>query len=281
MKVSERCISAISNIVTGNNVGNTTSSLSRYRRGYDLVQLFNEFGFDDVYTQGFPSRASYAEQRIRALNGTPALAQLLCEVLHPTQFLDIPLEPQGAINYLNGRLRFDGYEIVPDRDGVPRIHSREASVVQFEPRLAGTDEDARSFLDEQRAKCDDKLREGDYDGAVTNARTMLETVLLDIGKELDRDAPGYDGDLPKLYKRVQKALGLEPGKPDLEDTIKQTLGGLTSIVNGIAGMSNKVGDRHARTYKPQQRHAVLVVDSAKTLCNFLVSTYRERVGRHS
>ena len=35
-----------------------------------------------------------------------------------------------------------------------------------------------------------------------------------------------------------------------------------------------MSDRHARTYKPAQRHAVLVVDSVKTLANFVMSSAR-------
>ena len=47
---------------------------------------------------------------------------------------------------------------------------------------------------------------------------------------------------------------------------------LLSIVIGIAGSSNKMGDRHARSYKPAKRHAVLVVDAAKTLAAFLIAS---------
>jgi hypothetical protein len=86
----------------------------------------------------------------------------------------------------------------------------------------------------------------------------------------------YDGDLPKLYKRVSKSLALDPSRPDLEQPLKQVLSGLVNIVNGIAGISNKMGDRHVRTYKPNKRHALLVVNATKTLANFLFETARSR-----
>lgn len=104
---------------------------------------------------------------------------------------------------------------------------------------------------------------------------MLEAVLTAVERHLDSHPPKYDGDLPKLYKRVQKQLNLEPSRPDVDTSIKQVLTGLMSIVNGVAGMSNKMGDRHVRTYKPAERHAVLVVNSAKTLSHFVVGTYNK------
>jgi len=271
MKVSERTISGIADVVTGNKAS------PKYRSGPELVRLFNEYGSNDVYGQGFPSRWSYAESNLRSLNGTPALARLLCEVLHPIQFLDIASTPAGASDHINARLKFDGYEIAFDAAGVPVIRTLHGSLVEFAHPIGATEADNHRFLDEQLAKCDQKLREGDYDGAVTNARSLTETVLVDLERQLDRVALEYDGDLPRLFKRVQKLLDLEPGRPDVDTPLKQVLSGLAGIVSGLAGMSNKMGDRHVRKYRPAKRHAVLVVDSAKTLCNFLVSTHQERL----
>ncbi len=271
MKLSDGSIDAVVGIVTGD------SGVCRYRSGSDLVRLFNVYGAKDTYGAGFPSRAGYTGEKVRGMNGTPRLPKVLCAVLHPREFLDLEMEQQPAIDYLNRWLRFDGFEIVTDSDGVPRVRSRRGSMVEFVDPLAGSDEDAQRFLDEQRRKCDDKLLGGDWDGAVTNARSMLETVLSDIERAVDPTAPAYDGDLGRLFKKVQTLLALEPSRPDLETPLRQILTGLSSIVVGIAGVSNKIGDRHVRTYAPKKRHAILVVDSGKTLASFLVSTYRERV----
>ena len=61
------------------------------------------------------------------------------------------------------------------------------------------------FIEEQIKKCDRKLSENDFDGAITNARSLLEAVLCDVEQEISADnPPPYAGDLVKLYKRVQK-----------------------------------------------------------------------------
>jgi Abortive infection C-terminus len=270
VKVSERTITAIVEIVTGD------KQLSRYRRGFDLVELFNEYGFNDAYGQGFPSRGSYTREKVRALNDTSQLARLVCQALHPGEFLNIQQEQAGACEYLDARLKFDGFEISLDADGVPTIRTLKGSLVAFEHPLLPQEGASEGFLREQLEKCDTKLRVGDYDGAITNARSLAEQVLTSLEHSLDKSAPDYDGDLLKLYKRIQRLLNLGPGRDDVDTGLKQVLTGLASIVAGLAGLSNKMGDRHARTYKPEKRHAVLIVDSVKTLCNFVISTDESR-----
>lgn len=269
MKVAARTITALHELVTGD------KQLTPYRSGFELVRLFNEYGANDTYGEGFPSRWRYAEGEIERLNDTPALTRLICEVLHPREFVGSELDLQVAYDYLNARLKFDGYEVVLDNDR-PRVRDLTGSTVEFGHPFEGSEEDTHIFIDEQVAKCEQKIREKDYDGAVTNARSLIEAVLIEIEGDLDPDAPPYDGDLPKLYKRVMKHLNLDPARPDVEGSIRQVLSGLVSIVGGIAGMSNKMGDRHARTYRPSKRHAVLVVNSAKTLASFLFETFASR-----
>lgn len=263
MKVAERTIARIGEIVTGD------KGLSPYRSGPQLVRLFNEYGANDVYGQGFPSRWAYAEDKLREINDSPALSALLLEVLDPRGFIDTEYELQAVCDHLNQFLKYDGYEVVLQGSS-PKIRSLDSATVEFKPLFS--EEDGRHFIDEQLSKCEEKIREGDFDGAVTNARSMLEAVLLELERQEDSDAAAYDGNLPKLYKRVQRQLNLDPSRPDIDTTVKQVLTGMVSVVNGIAGISNQMGDRHARTYKPAKRHAVLAVNAAKTLASFLWET---------
>lgn len=102
MKLSERTINAIGEIVTGD------KKLSPYRSGQQLVRLFNEYGANDVYGQGFPSRWQYAEENLRSLNGTPAIGSVLCHVLDPREFMDTGYNEEEAAEYVNARLKYDG-----------------------------------------------------------------------------------------------------------------------------------------------------------------------------
>ncbi len=266
MKVSAITITAIRKIITGE------EGISPYRTGPQLVALFNEYGSNDVYGQGFPSRWQYAESKLRELNGTVALASLLCRILDPREFMDTEYEPGPAVNFLNERLTYDGYAVAIEK-GLAKVHNLRGPKVEARHPFKGSKEDAHLFIDEQITKSEKKIQEGDYDGAITNARSLLEGVLREIESTLDDSAPTYDGDLSRLYKRVQRLLNLETSRRDIDQPLKQVLSGLVNVIQGVSALSNKMGDRHVRTYKPSRHHAMLVCNAAKSICNFMFDTY--------
>ena len=117
-----------------------------------------------------------------------------------------------------------------------------------------------------------KIADGDFDGAITNTRSLLEAVLVSLEREMYSTPKEYDGDLGKLYRRVQKLLNLDPSRKDVSDSLKQVLSGLTSIVNGLASLRNPVGDAHVSTSRAARHHAKLAVNASKTLADFLFET---------
>jgi len=276
MKISERSIKRLGEIITGD------KPVSPYRSGPQLVSFFNEFGTNHTYGQGFPSRWMFAESCIRDFNDTPTLKKIIVSALDPRDFIGTmvfdaktqerkPTNLQEALTYLNEFLAFDGYEIVPHGKGYDVVDKTRGEIVvdvKLEPSHL-----SHAFIVEQIEKCRTKMSQRDYDGAITNARSLVEAVLAAIEKEFDSNTPDYDGDLPKLYKRVQKHLNLSPENPKISNSLKQTLTGFISIIGGLSGLSNKMGDRHVREYKPAAHHAALIVNAAMTFSNFIFDTY--------
>jgi Abortive infection C-terminus len=120
-------------------------------------------------------------------------------------------------------------------------------------------------------------RESDPEGAITAARTLLETVckhiLDEIGIEYNNKA-----DLPKLYHLVSIELNLSPSQYT-EDIFKQILGGCSSIVNGLGTLRNRLGDAHGqgkKAVRPAARHAELAVNLAGSVALYLVETLEAR-----
>ena len=130
---------------------------------------------------------------------------------------------------------------------------------------------SNAYLEKQINKCIIKIN--DYDGAITNARTMVEELLLDIEEKITGKREKNEGDLPKIYKRVRKLLSLEPNDSSIDNSLNEIMIGFNNIINGLSGISNNSGDRHATTYRPDKRHAILVVNSCLTMCKFLISSY--------
>jgi hypothetical protein len=120
-------------------------------------------------------------------------------------------------------------------------------------------------------------KESDPEGAITAARTLIESVLKYI---LDEQSIIYnDGaDLPVLYKEVAKSLNFAP-ELHIEGVFKQILGGVSSVVTGLGALRNKLGDAHGKSknnVKPSVRHSELAVNLAGSMAVFLFKSYKER-----
>lgn len=120
-------------------------------------------------------------------------------------------------------------------------------------------------------------RTDDPEGAVTAARTLLETVCKRVLETLG-ETYGPSDDLPKLYHRTASALQLAPSQ-HTEDTFRMILGGCQQVVNGLGTLRNRIGDAHgqgARPVRPAPRHASLAVNLAGAMAMFLVETAQAR-----
>jgi len=117
-------------------------------------------------------------------------------------------------------------------------------------------------------------RDSDPEGAITLARTLLESTLKTILD--DRDVEYRDNDdLPELYRAVSDRLGLAPGAYS-EHAFKEILGGCRSVVVGLGRLRNSEGDAHGsgrRAYRPAPRHAALAVNLAGSMALFLIETH--------
>ena len=119
-------------------------------------------------------------------------------------------------------------------------------------------------------------RSSDPEGAVTIARTLLESICKLMLDEMGI-AYGKD-DLPKLYYLVAEQLELAPGKQS-EELFKAILGNCQSVVGGLAAVRNLHSDAHGKGrggYKLASRHAELAVNLAGAMAMFLVQTWREK-----
>jgi hypothetical protein len=266
MKLSDFSVQKIGEFIAGNSVS------WPYRSGPKLVAFFNEMGFRDVYGQSFPARLTFAKDKIAELNGKPKLKDAIREMLDPRLWID---EKSGNVEKcaaeINEVLKYDGYEVVRDSNFY-KVRELAGAVIEVEHRFAKSNQLSELLIEEQIQKCKEKVEVGDYSGAITNARSLVEAVCAKIEDDLDPNAIGNDGDLVKLFNRVRKLLNLDPSRKDISDSLKQVLAGLSSIINGLAAMRNKMSDAHGVVYKPSRHHAKLAVNSAKTLADFLFDT---------
>jgi hypothetical protein len=172
------------------------------------------------------------------------------------------------------RRHFIWNEFVPLLDALERGGAAPADSFIAEA-LAGFDADGVHAV---WVKALDR-RASDPEGAITSARTLLETVCKRI---LDDAGKAYTDteDLPKLYAMVAECISLSPAQHS-EPVFRAILGSCQNIVNSLGSLRNKIGDAHGKggkPVKPSPRHAQLAVNLAGTMATFLVETWLTRKG---
>jgi len=138
-------------------------------------------------------------------------------------------------------------------------------------------ESGQAYITLEWEKCLNR-KLADPEGAITSARSLLETVLKHILDELSESYKSSD-DLPTLFRKAAKKLNISP-EQHTEEVFKQILGGVVSVVNGFASLRNRYGDSHGkdkRYIKPSERHAKLAVNLAGALASFILETFEKRL----
>lgn len=277
MKLTSFTIKHLAKMISGDTSG------WPYRSGPNLISFFNEYGFRDVYEQGFPTRYMFAEEKLKALNNKEIMKDVFKDMLDSRNWINSskelsPVEQCAA--EVNEIVKHDNLEVI--KDGLYyKVRLLSGGLIDLEVPFKKASDITEIAIEEQIKKCRDKINSEDYDGAITNARSLVETLLVSIEKDLDPNAPAPDGDMVKAFNRVRHLLNLDPSRKDISDALKQVLTGLNSIIYGLATMRNKMGDAHATSYRPARHHAKLAVNSAKTLADFLFETmaYQKASGK--
>jgi Abortive infection C-terminus len=162
---------------------------------------------------------------------------------------------------------------------------------QFEPLLSALERFEASPLDDLVEPTVERLdsagvtaawekardrRARDPDGAITAARTLLESVCKTILDDYGEPTDGHD--LPALYRRTCAVLTLAP-RQYTDEQLRRILGGCTTVVEGLGSLRNREGDSHGqgrRSYRPAARHATLAVNLAGSMALFLIETHEAR-----
>jgi hypothetical protein len=274
----EKTYNALVKVINGEEIDGLRGRLLPYQGGRDLVKFFNELESNDIYDSSFGSRGDYTDVKLRQLNSVQEFSNLINSLLSPIYKLEHDYDYKAVLDYLNPYLQFEDLEIYSFKGK----HGTEYAVrllsvnqVEFNPKEKMHHPLSHEYITEQVEKCDAKMSQFDYAGAITNARTLVEEVLKAIQTNLDSSPKETGGDLLKLYKEIQKLLNLDPASQP-SDALKQILSGFISIVNGLSTLRNNSSDGHARTFNPKPHHAKLAVNAAKTLGDFLFEKYEHQ-----
>jgi hypothetical protein len=124
-------------------------------------------------------------------------------------------------------------------------------------------------------------RNHDPEGAITMARTLMESVCKHILEEAGisyKDKNNKDNlELPQLYYRTAEHLNSTPNQHQ-EEAFKQIFGGCQNVIRGLGTLRNTLSDAHGKgkqAVKPSPQQAILAVNLAGSMAAFLVATWEE------
>jgi len=120
-------------------------------------------------------------------------------------------------------------------------------------------------------------KDSDHDGAITAARSLLESVCKHI---LDTSGTTYDSkdNLPNLFHATLECMSLAPNR-QTDQLLRRLFGNCQSIINAIASVRNELGDAHGKSGASpttDKLHAELTVNLAGSLATFLMGQWENQ-----
>jgi hypothetical protein len=229
------------------NLKNLPSRDLRYSNAYDDIwqHMVNNNDWDINWI--------YSDPRINLLHCDDELyLKFLSMTLHPIVRTNAEEKTKLAEIY-NKHLAGDGYEIVQTDEvsGKPIYSGRQQVIGQA--HLAAKKTEIKKYLN--TAYVNGKINtmndavSKDTDLAIGTAKELLETTCKSILKQKGT-VIDTNWTLPQLLKTTTSVLDFTPKnatEPDkAEKAIKQILGGISSIVHGVAELRNGYGSGHGK-----------------------------------
>ena len=180
---------------------------------------------------------------------------------------------KSIIQEINGVLFFGGNELaIVGKQFIMRPIGNTVTVEV--PKIKTID---REYIKSISVRALDDVEQKNYDSAITKSRTLLEETFCYV-IELKNETPSDSGDIAKLYKQVRTLYNMHTDA-NADRRINTLLSGLNSIVSAIAEMRNKDSDAHgvgANRINIDEHHARLLVNSAMTMADFIISVQQKQ-----
>lgn len=278
-------IGALVDVVTGGGGNDPTPSIGIYRSGPKLEQFFLDCGLDLRIgsSSRVPATTTLLRQAAAQSDGNERIKRVILRVCDPREYLAEPEKAAAVREHLNQALEPDGLAVTI-MGGKAHLIARQAAGGIVEPFISKVTTLDFDTVQNEIARAVLNLKT-DPEDAVTAACSLVEAVCRSILIELRLPLPPKK-DIDGLVKAVQEPLGLSPGRtdlpPDIEQDVRQVLGGLTSVAKGIGALRTHGGDAHGREKgfrRIDPRIAQLAINAASSLALFFIETWERKEHR--
>ena len=257
-----------------------------YLTGPDICNISQIFGLPQVYSGG-KSRWQYFDELLAYCIEEEKISNFLTYLFAKDKFMDqlkgLPPEKieevhnkivQEIIKQINSLLCFGDNELCIIGENYV-IKPVGASLKINIPSVKTID---REYIRKLSDRATQDIENGDYDSAITKARTVLEETFCYVIEKRGEE-PSTSGEINKLYAHVKSLYNMHIDK-DTDIRVKTLLSGLEKIVSAIGQMRNKESDSHGVGSKRMgisDYHARLFVNAAILMADFILSMYLNKI----
>lgn len=292
MKLSSDSINVFVNILlglTGLTVQLKKSEIDEILKKADIeIKSFEKFfaDFPDIkvhpqYKNMHFKLEKYLAINLKNINFTHRLYQVVDGYF--SQLSNYTSSTAEVMEYINAEFSKDNYEIVQlEETGEFKIYSLDDSMINYDCIFKEKELGNYILINQQCEKCIKKIENGDYMGAITNASSLLEQLLQEIilDQTLKKKVK-YSYKLQEFMRNVLKQLNIGQNNSSIQKKISFDFKkGFINLVDGINLMRNNMSDAHRILpgLEPTRQEALLAVNTAKTIANFIVAEYFEKFG---
>lgn len=163
-----------------------------YRKGYELVEFFNDLGFNDIYSSNFPSRKDYTYEKLLSINGTNKILECIKKVFNPINYIEITEGVDYYINDFNKYLEYDNLKVIKNNKEIiiseisadNNIKTQYSDIKEKIKKLNISEDLHNSFI----IRVDEFIKCLDNEmplSAIFLAGSILETILLNYAMQKD------------------------------------------------------------------------------------------------
>lgn len=115
MKLGKTTIEKLVKVINGEEINGKQITVSR--TGRELVDLFSNYGFKDIYPFEPPiSKKDYTKGKLLQINNTKNMENLINDLVHSQQYLDTDFNVEEIVEYINKLIKYDKYKLEKKED---------------------------------------------------------------------------------------------------------------------------------------------------------------------
>ena len=230
-----------------------------YQSGPKLVEVLNKFGIDVSY--GSSSRWMYVKALLEHCIENNRVSDMLAYFFSLARFQKefSGLTPEEIKRRHELRCFGNNY-VITSVDDMPAMSIPSINTID------------RSYIKDMANRAQEDIELGNFDSALTKARTLLEEVFC-WAIERKGEQSSSSGDVGKMFSQVKCLYNIHADKT-MDRRICDLVNGLNKIVDSIGQMRNKQGDAHgvgASRVNIEDYHARLAVNAAANVADFVLS----------